>query len=198
LRATEISRSIRRLDLPFVLTNKSSKDNPAGKDTAGFGDVLVQGVLIDEFSERWAAGLGPRLVLPTASQDQFGTGRIQLGPIGGIRYSLPEISDGSFVHLVVRYDCDIGGQSGRSHISRLRWSPTFNINLPQKWFLTLFPSQDIAVNFMDREKWFFPFDFLVGKRLSRRTLVSLEAGVPVIKQFNLYEFKLQARFSFTF
>jgi hypothetical protein len=138
------------------------------------------------------------LVLPTASQDQFGTGRIQLGPIGGIRYSLPEISDGSSVQLVVRYDCDIGGQSGRSHISRLRWSPTFNVNLPQKWFVTVFPSQDIAMNFMDRGKWFFPFDFLVGKRLSRSTLVSLEAGVPLVKQFNLYEFKLQARLSFTF
>jgi hypothetical protein len=28
-----------RLDLPFVLTNKSSKDNPEGKDTFGLGDV---------------------------------------------------------------------------------------------------------------------------------------------------------------
>ena len=54
------------------------------------------------------------------------------------------------------------------------------------------------MNFMDRGKWFFPFDFLVGKRLSRSTLVSLEAGVPLVKQFNLYEFKLQARLSFTF
>ena len=187
-----------RLDLPFVLTNQPSNDNPAGKDTFGFGDVLVQGVLIDEFLHALGAGLGPRLVLPTASQDQFGTGRIQLGPIGGIRYSLPEISDGSSVQLVVRYDSDIGGQSGRSHISRLRWSPTFNVNLPQKWFVTVFPSQDIAMNFMDRGKWFFPFDFLVGKRLSRSTLVSLEAGVPLVKQFNLYEFKLQARLSFTF
>jgi hypothetical protein len=89
-----------RLDLPFVLTNKSSQDNPSGKDTLGLGDVLFQAVLIDEFSKRWAAGLGPRLVVPTASQDQFGTGRIQLGPISGIRYSLPEISEGSFVELI--------------------------------------------------------------------------------------------------
>ena len=81
-----------RLDIPLVLTNKSSGDNPNGKDTFGLGDIVLQGVLIDEFSKRWAAGLGPRLVLPTADQDQFGSGRVQLGPIGGVRYSLPELS----------------------------------------------------------------------------------------------------------
>jgi len=187
-----------RLDLPFVLTNKSSQDNPDGKDTFGLGDVLLQGVLIDEFSKRWAAGLGPRLVLPTANQDQFGTGRIVLGPIGGARYSLPEISAGSFVELIVRYDADIGGQRGRSHISRIRWSPTFNINLPRNWFITFFPSQDIAVNFLDGGKWFFPLDFLIGKHLTKNTLISVEASAPLIRGYNLYEFRLQTRLSFTF
>jgi hypothetical protein len=187
-----------RLDVPLVLTNKSSSDNPGGNDTFGLGDVLVQAVLIDKLSKRWAAGLGPRLILPTANQDQFGAGKIQLGPIGGVRYSLPEVSEGSFVELVARYDCDVGGQPGRSHISRIRWSPTVNINLPQKWYVTLFPSQDIAVNFMDGGKWFFPLDFLVGKRLSSRTLASLEASIPLVKEYNLYEFKLVARLAFTF
>jgi hypothetical protein len=187
-----------RFDAPLVLTNKSSSDNPGGNATVGLGDVLLQIALIDEFSKRWAAGLGPRLTLPTASQDQFGSGRIQLGPIGGVRYSLPEISDGSFVELVARYEGDIGGQPGRTHISRLRWSPTLNLNLPQSWYVTFFPSQDIAVNYMDRGKWFFPLDFLIGKRLSKKTLVSLEASVPLVKEYNLYEFKLEARFAFTF
>jgi hypothetical protein len=187
-----------RLDLPFALTNKSSGDNPSGATTFGFGDLLLQAALIDECSNRLATGLGPRLVLPTASQEQFGSGRIQLGPIGGVRYSLPEISEGSFVQLVVRYDRDIGGQPGRGHINRIQWSPTFNMNLPQKWYITLFPSQDLAVNFSDGGKWFFPLDLLIGKHLSDRTLVSLEVSVPLIKEYELYEFKLQARFSLTF
>jgi hypothetical protein len=152
----------------------------------------------DEFTKRWAAVLGPRLVLPTSTQDQFGSGKIQLGPIGGVRYSLPEISEGSFVELVVRYERDVGGQSDRSHINRIRWSPTFNVNLPQKWFITFFPSQDVEVNFLDGNKWFFPMDFSVGKHLASRTLVSLEASVPVVKQYDAYHFKLQARLAFTF
>jgi len=187
-----------RLDVPFVLNNGFSSDNPDGDYRFGSGEVLLQAVLIDEFSKRWGAGVGPRMILPTASEDQFGSGKVQLGPIGGVRCLLPEISADSFVQLVVRYDCDIGGDSKRSHISRLQWSPTVNIALPRDWFVTLFPSQDIAVNFLDGSKWFFPFDFLIGKNLSRRTVTSLEVSVPLVKLYDSYEFKLEARMSYFF
>jgi hypothetical protein len=66
------------------------------------------------------------------------------------------------------------------------------------WFVTLFPSQDIAVNFLDGGKWFSPFDFLIGKNLSRRTVSSLEVSVPLVKDYNSYEFKLEARMSYFF
>ena len=54
------------------------------------------------------------------------------------------------------------------------------------------------MNFLDGGKWFFPFDFLIGKRLSSRMVVTLETGVPIVKNYNLYEFALRTRFSFTF
>jgi len=187
-----------RLDVPFILSDKALGGSPPGNYHFGFDDVLVQAALIDEFSKRWAAGIGPRLVLDTASQEQFGSGKTQLGPIGAVRCFLPEISEGSFAEVIVRYDCDIAGSSERSHISRIRWSPPVNISLPQDWFVTLFPSQDIAVNFLDGSKWFFPLDLLVGKNLSSKTAVSLEASVPIVKDYDLYDFKLEARFSFTF
>lgn len=187
-----------RVDVPLMLNNGSSSENPDGDYRFGTGEVLLQAVLINEFSGRWGAGIGPRMILPTASQDQFGSGKVQLGPIGGLRCLLPEISPGSFVQLVARYDCDVGGDTKRSHISRLQWSPTVNIALPRDWFVTLFPSQDIAVNFLDDGKWFFPFDFLIGKNLSRRTVTSLEISVPIFKQYDSYEFKLEARLSYFF
>ena len=56
----------------------------------------------------------------------------------------------------------------------------------------------MEVNFLDGNKWFFPIDFSVGKHLSSRRLVSLEASVPVAKQYVAYHFKLQARLAFTF
>jgi hypothetical protein len=47
-------------------------------------------------------------------------------------------------------------------------------------------------------KWFVLLDFLVAKHLSNRTLVSLEASVPLVKGYDLYEFKFEARLVFTF
>ena len=44
----------------------------------------------------------------------------------------------------------------------------------------------------------FSFCFLIGKSLSRRTLTSLEISVPVVKDYNSYEFKLEARLSYFF
>jgi hypothetical protein len=40
--------------------------------------------------------------------------------------------------------------------------------------------------------------FSIGRNLSERTVISLEVSVPIVKEFILYEFKLQARFGFSF
>jgi hypothetical protein len=45
---------------------------------------------------------------------------------------------------------------------------------------------------------FFPLDLLIGKRLTKNILVSVEASAPLIRGYNLYEFRLQTRLSFTF
>lgn len=54
------------------------------------------------------------------------------------------------------------------------------------------------MNFLDGNKWFFPFDFLIGKNLSRRAVTPLEISVPVVKDYNSYDFKLEARISYFF
>jgi hypothetical protein len=37
----------------------------------------------------------------------------------------------------------------QKNISNLQFAPTFNIGLPDRWFLTLFPSADIRINYGD-------------------------------------------------
>jgi hypothetical protein len=88
------------------------------------------------------------VIFPTASQDQFGSGKYQLQPILGARYKLPELSLGSFAELVARYAFDVDGYGGRSHLSQFRFSPTLSVALPDRWFVTLYPSQDIVVNLL--------------------------------------------------
>ena len=67
-----------RLDMPFVYTDVLSADNPNGAWTLGTGDLLAQGLMVKHFDQWHAAALGARFEFPTASQDQFGTGRYRL------------------------------------------------------------------------------------------------------------------------
>jgi hypothetical protein len=187
-----------RLEMPFVLSDKKSAENPKTDTWFGPGDLLFQSALIETVTQRLAWGGGGRILFPTARQDQLGAGKYQLLPILGARCMLPELSPGSFAELVARYDFDIGGSGGRNHVSRFQISPTFSVALPRHWFLTLYPSQDIAVNLLGGAKWFVPADFSLGRNLSERTVVSLEVSVPIVKEFVLYQFKLAARVGFSF
>ena len=187
-----------RFEQPFVLNDQSGADNPSGETRFGTGDFLAQAALIDTLTKRFAWGFGLRVVFPTANEDQFGSGRYQLVPLAGFRCSLPELSRGSFFQPLARYDFDVGGNSNRKHISRFRFSPTLNIALPKRWYITLYPSQDIVLDNIGGHRWFIPADFLIGRHLSDRIVASLEISIPIIKEFNLYDFKLEGRIGFSF
>ncbi len=186
-----------RFDMPFVTSNAVNADNPHGRTTFGTGDFLAEAVLVNNLTDRFAYGAGLRTLFPTATEDQFGSGKYRLLPLAGFRYFLPEISKGSFIQPILRYDFDAGGYGGRSHTSQFQFSPTVNIALPSRWYVTLFPSQDIVLNEIGR-KWFVPADFLVGRHLDKHTLMSVEISIPIVKEFTLYDFKLEARISHTF
>lgn len=187
-----------RLDVPLVFSNKPGSDNPTGRTTFGTGDVLLEGVLVHTLTERFGYGAGLRVLFPTANADQLGGGRYRFIPIAGARLFLPEISEGSYFQPIVRYDADVGGYGGRSHTSQLQLGPMLNIQLPDRWYVTLFPSQDIVLNTLGGHKWFVPADFLVGRHITQRTLVAVEVSIPIVKEFTLYDFKLEARISHKF
>lgn len=187
-----------RFDIPFVQNDKTSKDNPDGDSTFGTGDVLFQAAIIDSLTDRFAWAAAERTLFPTANKEQFGAGRYQVMPILGAREKIPELSVGSFAEIIVRYQTDVGGNGGRSHVAQFQFSPILNIALPNRWFVTLFPSQDCVVNLQDNDKWFVPADILAGRNITKNTVASLELSMPIVKQYLLYNFKLEAHISFTF
>jgi hypothetical protein len=187
-----------RFDMPFVLSNNTSSDNPHGKYGFGTGDFLAEGVLVNNFTERFAYGAGLRVLFPTANADQFGAGKYQLIPIAGLRFFIPEISKGTYFSPIIRYAADAGGYGGRKHISQLQMGPMFNWDIPGPWFINLYPSQDIVLSTIGGHKWFVPADFMVGRNLTKNTVMSVEISIPMVRQFTLYDFKLEARFSHSF
>jgi len=174
-----------------------NKRTSPGTDEAGFGDSLMQAALIQTLSDRWAYGFGARLVAPTA-QDDLGSGKWQIMPAFGVRYSFLEWGDRTYFIPAMRYAISFAGNPSKRNISQPQIAPTFNIGLPDKWFVTLYPSNDIRINYGDpvsgqTGRLFLPADFAIGKNVTDELVISLEIGVPIVRDYPVYDFKTELR-----
>ncbi len=193
---------IARSDLPLVARNPITDTNPNGNYLRGIGDADFQAALIRNIDQRLAFGFGMRVIAPTGD-DVLGSGKWQLMPIIGARFGLREISSSSYFEPVLRYDVSVAGDATRKNISNLQFGPAFNVGLPGRWYVTFYPSEDIRINFGDpiagqTGRLFLPFDVRVGKKFSDNVALSLEIGVPIIRDYPVYDFKAQLRFDVTF
>jgi hypothetical protein len=191
-----------RADLPFLAKNPISSDNPDGSYLYGVGDADIQAALVHDFDERWTVGLGTRLYAPTGG-DTLGTGKWQIMPAFGVRYALTEINPSSYLEPLVRYAVSFAGDSSAKNISNLQFAPMFNLSLPDRWFFTLYPSADIRLNYGDpvtgqTGRLFLPFDARIGRKLTDNLALSLEVGVPIIKDYPVYNFKTEVRLNLTY
>ncbi len=192
-----------RLDLPFFITDSVSSDNPNGDYRFGLGEVLVQGLFINTLTQRFAWGFGTQLIFPTATEDQMGFGKYQALPTAVFRVATPEITQGSWFALLGRYVVSFAGYEDRVGRNEIQLAPTFNLSLPQSWFVTLNPSSDIRYNLGDLRpgdtgRWFVPINFMVGKMLNQSMISSVEVGFPIINDYRVYDFKIEGRIGFFF
>ena len=191
-----------RADLPLLAKNPVSSSNPEGDFLTGIGDADVQAVIIHNLDQRWTVGFGARLIMPTGG-DTLGSGKWQIMPAGGFRYALWEISSSSYFEPVVRYDVSFAGDPTKKNISNLQFAPTFNIGLPDHWFITFYPNPDIRINYGDpvtgqTGRLFLPFDARIGRQLSKNVAMSFELGVPIIRDYPVYNLKTQVRLNVTY
>jgi hypothetical protein len=182
-----------RFDAPYLVRNPLNASNPSGDFIGGVGNVDAQAVLVRKLNERWSVGGGVRIYAPTGGED-FGNGKWVAMPGAAFRYALPEISGGSYFEPELRYAQSVAGDPARRTVSNLQFAPTVNFGLPHRWFFTLYPSNDIRLNFGDpingqTGRLFLPFDAKIGKNLSDRLSVSFEAGAPIIQDYPVYKFK---------
>lgn len=183
--------------VPFVDKTTKMFDPSSLDNEAGIGDSAFQAALIHTIDPHWAYGFGARLVTPTA-EDALGSGKWQIMPGLGVRYSFLEIGPDTYFVPVVRYAMSFAGDPTRRNISEAQIAATLNIGLPDRWFLTFYPSYDIRINFGDpisgqTGRLFFPFDIAVGRNITENLMTSLEVSVPIIKDYPVYNFKAQIR-----
>jgi hypothetical protein len=191
-----------RGDLPIVAKDPTTASNPNADYLYGLADTDVQAVYAYNFNSRWAVGFGSRLIAPTGG-DTLGAGKWQILPIAGFRYRLSEINSDSYFEPYARYDVSFAGDPTKRSISNLQLAPLLTIALPENWLVSFYPSPDIRVNFGDpitgqSGRLFLPFDARVGRKLNEHTAISFELGVPIIKDYPVYNLKAQIRLNRTF
>ncbi|MGZ5872142.1 MAG: hypothetical protein ACXWKP_08525 [Bradyrhizobium sp.] len=191
-----------RSDLPVLAKNPISSSNPDGDYLRGVGDSDVQAAIIRNLNQRLAFGFGARLIVPSGG-DTFGSGKWQIMPIVGARYALWEINSSSYFEPVFRYDVSVAGDPTKKNISNLQFAPAVNVGLPDQWYITFYPSADIRYNWGDpitgqTGRLFLPFDVRFGRKLADNAALSFELGVPIIKDYPVYNIKTQVRFNLTF
>ena len=175
---------------------------PDGVQSLGTGDIVVQGILSRPINDRWAYGFGARLLPPTAQED-LGTGRWQVMPGVGVRYSFLEFGSDTYFVPKIRYAIGFGGDPSRRNRNEPQIVPTLNIGLPARWFVTLYPSYDIRINcgqpvLGQTGPLFLPFNAMVGRMLTDNLIISFEVGVPLIRDYPVYNFKAELRLAYQF
>lgn len=196
-----------RVDEPLVYSNDvTSSFNPNGHSRFGQGDLLTEVALIaPPPTPRLAYGAGMRIVWPTAGLNETGSGKYQIGPAAGARYSLPEISPGSFALTQLTYLNSVASRnqnSGRADINQLYIQPKVNVALPDDWFVTAYASttNTIHINYGGDGKLFVPLDLMAGKKLFDDFVVSLEYSRSLYhnKGFEPYQWLLEGRIGYYF
>lgn len=193
-----------RFDLPLAVTNQISRDNPDGANHFGLSDVLVQALLVNTPTERFAWAAGAQVVFPTATEDEMGTGNWRIVPTIGMRWSTNEVMKGSWVALAARWDRSFAStRNDAAEVNNLQFAPLINIPLPHQWFINLFPSTDIKYNLgkrrpIDEGRWFVPADVLVGKMIRKNVVATWEGSVPIVNDYKVYDFKTEFRIGILF
>ena len=82
-------------------------------------------------------------------------------------------------------------------------APTLNIGLPERWFVTLYPSYDIRINYGDpvpgqTGRLFLPFDAAIGRKITDKAMITWEIAAPIVKDYPVYNFKTELRLTINF
>jgi hypothetical protein len=103
--------------------------------TWGVGDFNPQIYLAVQLPAGFTVGLGPTIVIPTATAQTLGSGKLSLGPsLVGVW-----IGDGIVAGVLVNNAWSIAGDPARKRVNAFFLQPFVNLNLPKHTYLVTAP-----------------------------------------------------------
>lgn len=132
---------------------------PDDNRTFGLGDTTVSAFLSPAHSGRFIWGLGPAVLLPTATDDDLGSGKWGAGPS-----AVGLIMDGPWVYgALVNNIWSFAGDTSRTDVNQMTLQPFVNYNFKEGWYASSSPL--VTANWMaeDDNRWTLPVGGAFGR-----------------------------------
>ena len=157
---------VSRLILPVASVDGAistpENPNPSGLDSAsGLGDTNYSLYLSPVEYDDVIWGVGPSLMIPTASDDQLGSGKWSTGPTAVVLVQPKPWTLG----LLGRQLWSFAGDSDRKNINQTLFEPFVNYNLPKGWYLISDIIMTANWDLDSSDVWTVPLGGGVGKLL---------------------------------
>ena len=165
--------------------------------TTGLGDTTSSFFLTPAHTGKLIWGVGPAVLMPTATSNPLGAGKWGVGPTGAV---LVEPEWGS-VGVLVENIWSVAGGSNRSPVNQLQIEPLFSYNLPRGWYLTSNPTIVADWTQPTTERWLLPIGGGAGRSFSIRKQAAdsnLTLYWNAIRPANQFSPKWQLNLEFTF
>lgn len=157
-----------------LLDSKPFKDGEDLDRAIGVGDLQVPIVLVPS-AEHWLFGAGPTFVLPTATSDQLGDGKWEVGPAAVVGYR----SSRFLAAVFAQQWWSFAGSMFRKDVSEFNAQYFLTYFLPDGWSIGMSPT--IKVNWKDAksQQLTLPVGLGVGKVLKFGESIALKLGVEM-------------------
>jgi hypothetical protein len=165
--------------------------------TTGLGDATTSFFFAPANTGKLIWGVGPAVLMPTATSDPLGAGKWGVGPTGA---ALIEPEWGS-VGVLVQNIWSVAGGSNRSSVNRLQIEPMFSYNLPRGWYLTSNPTIVADWTQSPSERWLLPIGGGAGRSFNIRKQAvdsNLTLYRDAVRPANQFSPKWQMNLQFTF
>lgn len=147
---------INRLIVPLIYQPSIA---PGVSSEFGLGDINYSMFVSPADSGDVTWGIGPAIVLPTATDDVLGRGKLSLGPTAVIVASpKPWVLGVLWNNL-----WSVAGDSDRASVNSMLVQYFVNYNLPDGWYLTTAPIITADWRATSSERWVVPFGGGFGK-----------------------------------
>jgi hypothetical protein len=169
---------------------------PGVGNVFGLGDIFYQGFFSPKDSGSFTWGIGPAIVLPTATDEVLGSGKWSVGPAAVGLVTRGPIVAGALVNNV----WSIAGDGDRANVSLLTLQPFFNYNFAGGWYATTSPI--INANWLATgEKWTVPIGGGFGRVFPIGTQpvnLSLQGYWNAVRPEGAAEWTLRGQLTFLF